>query len=128
MSEAFRLGGWGMYPTTLAGFVLLIAAGLYAARPDLRRLHVVKCLSVLTMLVSCLGFVTGVIKSFTSVGDSTVEELGRIVVIGVGESLTNIGLGLVMLVMAWIATSLGAARSRSIARSAGAELTDPHAT
>ena len=106
----------------------MIAAGLYAARPDLRRLHVVKCLSVLTLLVSCLGFVTGVIKSFTSIGDSTLDDIGKVVVMGVGESLTNIGLGLVMLVMAWIATSIGATRSRPTTRSTGAELRDPHAT
>jgi type III secretory pathway component EscS len=114
-----------MYPTTLAGVVLLIAAGLYAARPDLRRLHIVKCLSVLTLLVSTLGFVTGVIKAFTSIGDSTLPDIGKVVVMGVGEALTNIGLGLVMLVIAWIATSIGAARSRAIALSGGAELSDP---
>lgn len=128
MGEAFRLGGWGMYPTTLAGVVLVIAAALYAARPDIRRLHVVKCMSVVTMLVSCLGFVTGVIKSFTSVGDSAAPDLGTIAVVGVGESLTNIGLGLVMLVMAWIAVSIGASRTRVLASAAGAELRDPHAT
>lgn len=125
MKEAFELGGWGMYPTTLAGVVLVIAAGLYARQPDRRHLHLVQCLSVLTVLVSCLGFVTGVIKSFLSIGDSTGPEVGTIVVIGVGESLTNIGLGLVLLVLAWIGASIGAARSRATTGSMGAELSDP---
>lgn len=116
-----------MYPTTLAGIVLLIAAALYAAHPDRRRMHLVRCLSVMTLLVSCLGFVTGVINAFTSIGDSTLPDIGKVVVTGVGESLMNIGLGLCMLVLAWIATSIGAARSRASATSVGAELADPHA-
>lgn len=126
MGEAFRLGGWGMYPTALVGVVLIVVAALYAARPDARRMHVVRCLSVLTFFVSMLGFVTGVIKAFTSIDESVGPELGNLVVMGVGESLHNIGLGLVSLVMAWTAVSIGAARNRASSR--GAELTDPHAT
>jgi hypothetical protein len=45
-------------------------------------------------------------------------------VIGVGESLANVALAMVMLVMAWIATSVGAYRSGS---QGSATLHDPHA-
>lgn len=121
MGDAFRLGGWGMYPTTIVGLILIAIALLYAARPDPRRLHVVRCLSVLTLFVSCLGFVTGVIKTFTSVPPDA-HAMPSFVVIGVGESLSNIGLGLVVLVIAWIAASVGASRSSSTS----ADLADPH--
>jgi len=125
MGEAFRLGGWGMYPTTIVGVVLIVMATRYAARPDQARLHAVRCLSVLTFFVSCLGFVTGVIKTFSSIDESVGPELGNFVVMGVGESLNNLGLGLTTLVMAWAAVSVGAARSRASSRDA--ELIDPQA-
>lgn len=122
MSEAFRLGGWGMYPTTIVGLVLLVAAIQYARQPDLRRRAIVGNLLGLTFIVGCLGFVTGVIKSFTSAGDAPRDELGTIVVVGVGESLVNIGLGLVLVILASIVTTIGSAR----ASKGGAELADPH--
>jgi len=128
MIDAFRLGGWGMYPTTLVGLVMIATAILYARRPDPRRLHVVRNLQRLTLLVSCLGFVTGVINSFLATGGADMYEVGSLVVVGVGESLHNLGLGLVLLVIASIATTIGAARCAPRADLGGSELHDPHAT
>jgi hypothetical protein len=125
MGESFRLGGWGMYPTALAGLVLVAAAFRCAHRPDAQRFRIVRHLSVLTGLVACLAFVSGVIRSFTCLDNLDPHDLGR-PVIGVGESLCNVGLGLVMLVIAWIATSVAAYRVGANANSEAAELTDPH--
>ena len=122
MLDAFRLGGWGMYPTLVAGLLLMFFASQYARHPEPSRSSVVRHLGVLVLLTSCLGFVTGVIKTCTSVTPELGPDLGMTVVIGVGESLTNIGAGLVWLVMARIVVTLGASR----ARASGAELTDPH--
>ncbi len=123
MFDAFRLGGWGMYPTLVAGLILMMFAFQYARNPDAGRLRVVRFLGVLVALTSCLGFVAGVIKTCTSVTPDLGPDLGMTVVIGVGESLVNIGAGLVWLVMATIVATFGAARGRAN----GAELTDPHA-
>jgi hypothetical protein len=122
MLDAFRLGGWGMYPTLIAGLILMFAAIQYARNPERARLRVVRSLGVLVMLTSMLGFVTGVIKTCTSVTPDLGSELGMHVVIGVGESLTNIGAGLCWLVMATVVATVGASRARANA----AELTDPH--
>jgi hypothetical protein len=111
MQEAYRLGGWGMYPTTLFGLVLVVMAIQYARDPDRRRLALVKNLSLLTMLSAALGFISGLIRTFTAAGELSSSELGNVVVIGVGESLTNVGLGVGFLVMTWILASVGAARS-----------------
>jgi hypothetical protein len=46
-----------------------------------------------------------------------------VVVIGVGESLNNIGLALTLLVIARVITTLGVARARGM----DVELADPHA-
>jgi hypothetical protein len=123
MGEAFRLGGWGMYPTAIAGLVLVSFAVRYALAPDPGRALVVRRLMLLTFLVGTLGFTVGVIKSFLAAGGLTASELGAHVVVGVGESLHCIGLALVSLVMATIATTAGAARRGA----AEAELADPHA-
>lgn len=122
MFDAFRLGGWGMYPTLIAGLILMFSAVQYARHPDRARLRVVRFLGVLVALTSMLGFVTGVINTCTHVTPDLGPDLGLIVVTGVGESLTNIGAGLVWLVLATIVATFGASR----ARANGAELTDPH--
>jgi hypothetical protein len=111
MSEAFHLGGWGMYPTAIIGLVLVGVSLQQALHPAARRMAVVRGLSLLTLLSGFLGFVTGVIKSFTSLGAMDPHEAPIAAVIGVGESLCNIGLTLAILIAAWIATTVGAART-----------------
>ena len=128
MGEAFRLGGWAMFPTAIAGLVLVVAAVQYARSPDARRIHLVRCLSVLTALAGTLGFVTGSIKTLLGAGEGAGDprELAGWVVTGVGEALNCLGLALTCLVIAWIAASVGAYRAAG-RRTAGAELSDPHA-
>jgi hypothetical protein len=126
MQEAFRLGGWGMYPTTLVGVILVIGAIQYARDPDRRRRAIVRSLGVLTLLTSCLGFTAGVIRSFLACGSVEPGEVGNVAVVGVGESLTNLGLGLVFLVLAWMLASIGAFRTGGVPATP-ADLTDPHA-
>jgi len=122
MLEAFRLGGWGMYPTTIAGVFLIVAAIRYARTSDRAALPLIRQLSILTALVGTLGFVTGVIHAFTACGGAPAGDLPYYVVIGTGESLCNVGLALVLLVMARAATAVGTYRSRG-----AISLVDPHA-
>ena len=119
MQEAFRLGGWGMYPTAIVGLVLVTAAVQFARAPERGGLPLVKRLGVLTLLVSTLGFVSGVVRSFTSVGDAHEAVYA---LVGFGESLVNVGFGLFLLVIATSATCIGMFR----ARASSAELADPH--
>jgi hypothetical protein len=124
MQEAFRLGGWGMYPTAIVGFVLVIAAGRYAWSPTRGRLGFIGALSALAVLTSALGFVTGIIKTTTSAGQLMEPERSGTLVIGFGESLVNVGFGLTLLVLTAIAVTVGLGRrSSNVGRS---ELVDPH--
>jgi hypothetical protein len=105
MTEAFHLGGWGMYPTLVSGLVLIGMAFGFAIAPDPRRRALVRALAMLTFLCGTLGFVTGMIKSCLAC-TSSFEYVVR----GFGESLNNIGLALCTLVIAGIGTAIGAAR------------------
>ena len=112
MIEAYRIGGWGMFPTTIFGFVLLLAAVQYARHPERRRLGVMIGLGVLTFLAGSLGFVTGVIKTLTHATDANAQAaVGALTAEGIGESLNNIGLALSLLIIATIAATIGAARA-----------------
>lgn len=122
MGEAFRLGGWGMYPTAIAGLVLLATALRYAIAPEAARALVVRRLALVTFLAGCLGFTVGVIKTFLHAKDLSINELSNVLVVGVGESLHNIALALALLVCAGIAMAIGAARRDA---SAGDELIAP---
>lgn len=122
MSEAFHLGGWGMYPTAIAGFLLIICAWRFAANPDRTRLHLAKWLYLLTTLAGMLGFTAGVIKTLISSGQLPPTESVGTAMIGIGESANNLGLALCSMVLATIGMAVGHAR-----RPAKTELVDPHA-
>jgi hypothetical protein len=117
VQDAFHLGGWGMYPTTLFGLVLVAAAINYARQPAARRLAVIRHLDVLVLMSGTLGVVTGVIKTCIHVPSDQLH----LVVVGFGESLHNVGLALCIMVLARIIVTLGAARDPS----APSELVDP---
>jgi len=125
MQEAFRLGGWGMYPTLFVGVVLVVAALRFAASPLRGRISTIVGLGVLTLFVSCLGFVSGVIRTLLCADQIDPAAPGRVVIVGVGESLHNIGLGLSLLVLATLAMVVGLSRRNGAGSAAHA--VDPHA-
>ena len=124
MGEAFRLGGWGMYPTALAGLVLVTVAIRYAAAPDPRRRALVRALAMLVFLTSCLGFVAGSIKTLIGASQMAGSDVVNVIAQGLGESLENVGLGLALLVIAGIAVAIGTSRTSGTLAKAplGAEL------
>ena len=113
MSEAFRLGGWGMYPTLICGILLIGAGILYAVKPQKRFVPLLISVGTMTFVSGLLGFTTGVIRSLMYIGQVGPDKR-YVALIGVAESMVNIAFALVFLMLAAIAAGIGAAR---IARS-----------
>ena len=124
MSEAFRLGGWGMYPTLFIGVLLVAAAARFARHPERHNLTLVIWMQVLTMLVGTFGFVSGMIKAAMLAGETPAPN--DTMIQGFGEALHNIGLALGLVVLAGVAGAIGLARRKRGAGSSGS-LVDPFA-
>jgi len=109
MSDAFHQGGFGMYPTTLFGLLLLAATIRYALTPSPRFVPLLISLGILTMASGGLGFVAGLIKSVSAIGGVGAEQRW-IWLLGLGESLNNVALALVLVTLGALAASIGALR------------------
>lgn len=109
MGEAFHLGGWGMYPTSVFGLLLIAAAIRYAMSPERRFVPLQVSLGIMTLASGGLGFVTGMIKSALAI-DGAAADMRWIWVVGMGESLNNVALALALLTIGALAASLGALR------------------
>jgi hypothetical protein len=110
MLDAFKLGGWGMYPTLFFGVLFITVAIGYARSAERARLVLLSVLSLLTASAGFLGFVTGAIVTLTYGAEATNPE--AVIALGISESLHNIALALVLLVLGGIATAVGAWRAQ----------------
>ncbi|MDC3959281.1 hypothetical protein [Polyangium jinanense] len=113
MGEAFRNGGFGMYPTLFFGIILFGAAIGYARNPGKGRLVLPAVLALLTLTAGFLGFFTGIITTLTyAASDRTfdLDQFIRVVAMGTAESLHNVGLALAMNVIGGIVVAVGAYR------------------
>jgi hypothetical protein len=111
MREMFHTGGFGMYPTAAFGLLLIAVAIRYAIKPESRYIPLQVTLALLTLLSGALGFVTGIITSFSAMGGVPGEGSSKwIPLIGAAESLHNVALALALIILGSIAASVGAAR------------------
>jgi hypothetical protein len=124
MGEAFRLGGWGMFPTAIAGIVLVVAAASFAARPDRRRFTLAVWMHVVTLLAGMLGFVSGAIKTTVSASTLAPDSPGNIIIVGLGEAAHCLGMAIGPCVLGAIIVAIGLARDRARGKAEGA-LVDP---
>jgi hypothetical protein len=126
MLEAFRFGGWGMYPTLVCGVLFIAAATRYAMRPEQRFVPLQAALGLMTLQVGALGFVTGMIKCFLAM-DQVSPDRRWIWMLGAGEALNCVGLALVLVVVGTLATAIGAYRLSRGAPAAPAAPAPAHA-
>jgi hypothetical protein len=110
MQDAFIAGGWGMYPTLLAGLALVGTCLQYARRPEPRYVPLMLSLGIFTLMAGMLGFSTGIVsmlRYFTAPG----AEYGTFVLFaGFYESLHNVVLALLLATLGALLASVGALR------------------
>jgi hypothetical protein len=125
MSEAFIAGGWGMYPTLLAGLALLGTSLRYASRPESRYVPLLLTLGLFTLLAGGLGFVTGTINLLGAYAGPLASEGPAVLYLGIQESLHNVALALLMTTTSTLVASIGAWRLSRQARAAAVPATVP---
>jgi len=109
MRQAFVQGGFGMYPTLVFGLLMLVAAVVYARRPEARFVPIQISLATLTLAGGALGFSSGLVRALGGIR-YLPEEQRTIWLFGLGEALNNLVLALMLIVFAAMIASVGTLR------------------
>ena len=110
-SEFFRDGGVGMYPTLVFGFLLIVSGVLFALRPESRFEPFLRSLGLLTIASGLLGFSLGLVMTFRYLQKVPPAEQFTIAALGVAESLSNVILTLMVMVVTGLLLSIGTFRA-----------------
>jgi hypothetical protein len=108
MGMFFEEGGFGMYPTLLFGFGLVASAVLSIPQPERRWLTF--ALGALTFSSGVLGTAMGLINTMRYVAKTTPAEQLPIGATGIAESLNNLVLANVIIVIAMLISVVAAFR------------------
>jgi hypothetical protein len=108
MKEAFINGGWGMYPTLVFGLLMWGGAVRFALHPNRWSAALVSGLAALCLTSGVLGFVTGMIT--TAYYSARTGAEWHVALQGLGESLNDVGLSLVMVILAVMVSMIGVIR------------------
>lgn len=111
MIEAFHEGGWPMFPILILGVLLVIAAVRYCMTPEARNLQVVRSMASVTLLFGLLGTLLGMIHCLGAIHQLPHEMVVKITLLGLGESVNNLALALLLMVFAGLFTAVGALRA-----------------
>ena len=100
--------------TLILGFVPLVMAIVYVARPSERHLALMRPLSLAGLFASLAGGVLGFINVLRFAWTREVSaETFRLMSIGAGESLVTMFVGFACLSVAWLLVAVGMARQGS---------------
>ena len=110
MTEFFLEGGWTMLPTALFGFLAVVSSLLIAWKPERRFVPLLLSLSALTTVAGISGTVMALIGVLKAAAHYGGEERSTIVLAGTAESLNNVVLAFLFVVVAILGASSGAVR------------------
>ena len=110
-SNFYAAGGWGMHPVSIFGFLMIAASVLFAIRPQPRLQRLAVTLGFVTFGWGLLGTAAGICLSAHYI--QQVEPAKQLVVLslGVEESLHNVVLALILVIMGGLVTAIGTLRS-----------------
>ena len=115
-SNFYEAGGWGMHPTSLFGFLLLAASALHALRPAEKLRRLVLALGVTTVAAGLLGTSVGLCMTFRYLSQVPPAEQLQTLAMGCEESLHNLVLALILVVLAGVLTAVAIMRRSSTTR------------
>jgi hypothetical protein len=112
----FAAGGWPMYPTSVGGFHLVAASLLYAWRPERKTARLLIPLSAVTFAAGLLGTTSGMCQSLHYI--PRVPEANQLTILALGceESLHDLVLALILLMLAGVLSAIGMVRRAPNAR------------
>lgn len=112
MADFMRAGGVPMWVVLVYGVVALVAAALFAARPDESKIPYVRAMSA-AMIFAIIGGVASCIAAVMS-NIAADPEMSRDplipIMIGIGESLAPAILGFAFLSLIWLVMAAGIRR------------------
>ena len=114
MLQFFQEGGWGMFPVTAFGVVMVIAAARFAYDGELLRLRFITAMGVVLSAAMIHAMLIDLAAVFAYVQDPanvTDDALPRIVLTGLMESTRPGALGGALLVLALVLVTVGVSRS-----------------
>lgn len=114
MGEFLAAGGFAMWFVMLFSIITLASAVSFAVRADLKKLALVRAMTLATVFAILTGVLTNILAVARHVAADEVlmrgDGLGAILVIGVGESITPAILGFAALVIVWLIVAAGTRR------------------
>ena len=113
----FTAGGYGMYPISVDGFLLLVASLFLALRPERRFLPLVVSLALLTLGSGVLGTLVGIVTTLHYAARIPTGKV-QTLIMGAAEASHCLVLALLIVMAALGLTSIAAWRA-SRARTAG---------
>ncbi len=111
--EWFRAGGWGMFPILFVGLLTLGASAYYAARGDAAVEGSLRALGRAVRWFVAVAVASDLIAvcSYLQRPEVSDDRLTRILLQGVGESLTPVVLGGAFLALSWLFAAVGHRRA-----------------
>jgi uncharacterized membrane protein len=107
----FAAGGWGMFPTSFFGFLLIAAGVLYGLRPEPKAARLVLLLGLVTLASGFLGTFVGICNTLHYLRGVAKPEQLEIAALGCEESLHVVVLSLILAILGGLVSIAGALRS-----------------
>lgn len=121
-SNFYEAGGWGMYPTTIFGFLLVASSVLFVLRPERRFVPLLLSLGAVTLGSGLLSFTVGLVHTFLFLHKVEPAKQIEIAAAGCAESLHNVVLALILINITGMLGAVGAFRaSRGAAANTAAQ-------
>ena len=112
MVELMKAGGWSMWIVLLFGLGTMVAAGVFVFRRDLRKLALVRALTLATVFAIATGLCANVAAVMTHAADRTDFAVSVVVMQGLAESLAPGVLGFTLLSISWLLVAVGTRRAQ----------------